>query len=229
MRKHVSLTTFFGGIMQYVLMDLDGTLTNSEKGIVRSFDYALKHFGIETDDLSKLHKYIGPPLLESFMEDYGFPREKAQEAVEKYRERYNVTGLFENEVYEGMEEALKKLNEAGKKLIVATSKPEDLAKRITDHFGLSKYFIDICGASADDVRSKKTDVMKYALEKNNVTDLSEAVMVGDRLFDIEGAHACGLKCVAVLYGFGNEKEFAEYNADYVAKTPEDMADIIIGL
>ncbi len=215
--------------MKYIFLDLDGTITDSREGITNCFAYALNHFGIEVENKADLEQYIGPPLEQSFREGFGFDTEKAALAVAKYRERFVPVGMYENLVYPGMEEALKKLKEAGKVLIVATSKPEYMAKRILAHFHLDTYFEDICGADDDKNRSKKDEVIRYALEKHGITDTEEVLMVGDRFHDVAGAAKCGLKCMGVLYGFGNREELEEAGAAYIAETVEDMAQSIVSL
>ena len=215
--------------MEYIFMDLDGTITDSREGITKCFQYALHEFGIEVDDLSTLEQYIGPPLELSFREGFGFSPEQAARAVVKYRERYVPIGLYENRVYDGLEEALQKMKEAGKVLIVATSKPEHMAVKVLEHFGLDGYFDDICGAGDDHNRNKKDEIIRYALNKHEITDLSEVLMVGDRKFDVIGARNCGLKCMGVLYGFGDRAEMEEAGAAYIAETVEEMADMIVSL
>jgi len=214
---------------RYVLFDLDGTVTNPEEGITKSFAYALEHMGIHVEELSELRKVIGPPLLQSFDEFYHFTHEEALVATEKYRERYQVTGWAENEVYDGMEEALKKLSEAGMKLILATSKPERFAVRIMEHFELAKYFTMLCGADdyAKD-RSTKEQVVRYAIEQNGITDIGEVIMVGDRKYDVTGAAAVGIETIGVLYGFGDEQELSEAGAVHLVKTPEELVRYLLG-
>ena len=163
------------------------------------------------------------------MKDFGFEEEKATEAVAKYRERFTPIGMYENEVYKGMEQALQSLKEAGKGLIVATSKPEHMAKKILAHFKLDGYFDDICGSCDDSNRNEKDEVIRYALEKHGITDLDDVLMVGDRKFDVIGAAKCGLKCMGVLYGFGDREELEQAGAAYIAETVEDMARIIVSL
>ena len=180
-------------------------------------------------DRAELERYIGPPLEQSFREGFGFEPEKTAQAVAKYRERFVPTGMFENRVYDGMEEALQRLKEAGKVLIVATSKPEYMAVRILEHFGLDGYFDDICGSDDDHNRNKKDEVIRYALEKHGITDLSDVLMVGDRKFDVIGAEKCGLQCMGVLYGFGDRAELETAGAAYIAETPEEMAQMIVAL
>jgi len=215
--------------MEYVFLDLDGTITDSREGITNCFEYALNYFGIEVKNKAELEQYIGPPLEQSFREGFGFDSEKAELAVAKYRERYAPIGLYENFVYSGIENALQKLKEAGKVLIVATSKPEHMAKKVLEHFGLDGYFDDICGADSDKNRSKKDEVIRYALEKHDITDLDDVLMVGDRKFDVIGAGKCGLKCMGVLYGYGDREELETAGAAYIAETVEDMAQMIVSL
>lgn len=215
--------------MKYILMDLDGTITNPKVGITKSFQYALKHFDINIEDLDTLTKHIGPPLLDTFRREYGFSETETQKAVEKYREYFNRQGILENEVYSGMKQLLSKLNQAEMKVIVATSKPESLAVRILEHFGLAEYFQDICGADFDETRSSKEDVIQYALEKNKINEISQVVMVGDRKYDVEGAKAHGMKCIGVLYGFGSRQELEEAGADLIAETVEKVYERIIEL
>lgn len=215
--------------MDYILIDLDGTLTNPKEGITKSVQYAMRSMNIFIDDLDSLTKHIGPPLRDGFVEYYGFTEEEAEQAVEKYREYYRDKGILENEVYDGMEGLLTRLKQAGKYLIVATSKPEELAIQILEYFHLDHYFDDICGATLDSSRDNKEAVIRYALEKNSVTDLDRVVMVGDRKFDILGAKAVGISSIGVLYGFGSEEELVEAGADRIATTVDDVYDIIIDL
>ena len=212
-----------------ILMDLDGTITDPKVGITRSVQYALRSKGLNIEDPDSLCKHIGPPLLSSFMNFYGFSRQEAEELVEKYREYFTVTGMYENKVYEGMEELLKRLTQDGKRLIVATSKAEKFAVKILEHFGLAQYFEDICGATMDSSRSEKADVIRYALEKNYITELEEAVMVGDREHDIFGASQVGIASIGVLYGYGSREELEKAQADRIAETVPEVYDVIISM
>ena len=202
------------------LFDLDGTITDSALGITNSVMYALKKFGIEETDRTKLYKFIGPPLTESFEKFYGFTKEQSLDGVKYYREYY------ENRVYDGLEEVLKKINEAGKQAIVATSKPEKYAKIIIDHFHLTQYFACVAGMEMDGGRGTKAQVITYALEKNDITDKSNVLMIGDREHDVIGAHENGLDCLGILYGFGSRKEFEEAGADYIRENVEDILQFV---
>ena len=209
------------------LFDLDGTITDSALGITNSVMYALKKFGIEETDRTKsLKKFIGPPLTESMEKYYGMSEEEALLGVKYYREYYHDKGIYENRVYDGLEEVLKKINEAGKQAIVATSKPEKYAKIIMDHFHLTKYFACVAGMEMDGGRGTKAQVITYALEKNDITDKSKVLMIGDREHDVVGAHENGLDCLGILYGFGSRKEFEEAGADYIRENVEDILQFV---
>lgn len=208
-----------------VLFDLDGTLTNPGRGITNSVAYALKKYGIEVNDRKELYKFIGPPLLDSFMKYYGFSEEEAETAIAYYREYFRDTGIFENEVYDGIPELLEEIRNSGRKIILATSKPEEFAKRILVHFGLDKYFDFAAGATMDSSRNKKGDVIAYALKESGCSS-ENAVMVGDRLHDILGAKENGLDSIGVLFGYGSREELENAGADYIAETVKDIIKFI---
>ena len=210
-----------------VLFDLDGTLTDPGVGITKSVEYALNRYGITVPDRAVLYPFIGPPLIDSFMKYYGFSKEQAVEAVEVYREYFRVKGLYENEVYPGVTDLLKALKEAGKTLLIASSKPEGFVLTILKHFDLLPYFDFVGGASMDETRSKKDDVVRYVLKEANVTDPSTAILVGDRKFDVHGAHAFGLDALAVTYGYGTVEELTEAAPEYLASSPEEVKRILI--
>ncbi len=211
---------------QYLLFDLDGTLTDSRPGIVNSIMYALEQMGIKVEDPEELNPFIGPPLPESFREFYGMNPEECTKGVAFYRERYGTVGLFENSVYDGIEDLLKELKAQGKKLLVATSKPEVYSLQILKHFGIYDYFDFVAGATMDNSRSKKADVINYALEGMQVTDKSQAVMIGDRKQDIVGAQAMGLDSIGVAFGYGGVEELTQAGATYVAMTPAEVLKFV---
>lgn len=201
---------------QYLLFDLDGTLTDPMVGITSSVQYALEKFGIHVKYLKDLIPFIGPPLDDSFQEFYGLSKEDAGKAVEYYREYFAPKGIFENEVYPGIPEMLSRLVEAGFTLIVATSKPAVFAKQILEHFGLSDYFSFVGGSELDGTRKRKAEVIGYILETCEIKP-QDAIMIGDRKHDIEGAKLCGLESVGVLYGYGSEEELSKAGADHIIK------------
>ena len=209
-----------------VLFDLDGPLTDPGEGITNSVAYALRKYGIEVSDRSELYKFIGPPLKDSFMKYYGFDEDKSEEAIAYYREYFRETGIFENRVYEDVEDMLRGLHADGKRIVLATSKPEEFAIRILEHFGLRKYFTVVAGAAMDSSRSKKGDVIAYAISLCESFDKYTAVMVGDREHDIIGAKENGLKSIGVLYGYGDENELKTSGADYIVSSPEDILSLV---
>lgn len=209
-----------------ILFDLDGTLTDSGKGITNSVRYALKKYGIEDPEQATLFKFVGPPLIASFQKYYGFSEEQAREAVVYYREYYTTKGIFENEVYEGVEETLRKLKEAGYRLVLATAKPEKFAKIVIEHFGLEHYFDLIAGAALDETRTNKAEVIAYALESLNITDKISVVMVGDREDDVNGAKRNGLACIGVLYGYGDREELEQAGASYIVEQVEELVSLL---
>lgn len=209
-----------------VLFDLDGTVTESSEGIINSIMYALDKLQYTPDDTSVLKKFIGPPLLDSFKKYFGFSNEKSELALKLYREYYIPTGLYQNRVYDGIEELLEKLNAKGYDVLLATSKPEPQAKQVIEHFGLTKYFMFIAGAPLNEKGFTKTDVINYALEHTGTKNKSEILMVGDTHFDIEGAKACGIDSVGVLYGIGDADELK--NATYVVKNVKELEKMLCG-
>lgn len=209
---------------QTILFDLDGTLTDSAPGIIHSVQYALNKYGIKAED-EELRVFIGPPLIHSFQERFGFDHDKALEAVAFYREYFTAGGMFENSVYPGIEKLLGKLKQDGKRLAVATSKPELFSRQILEHFALTPYFDFIGGAAMDESRATKTEVLAYVLETLQA-DPKTAVMIGDRKNDIEAAAALGTQSIGVLYGYGSKEELAAAGATVFAETPEDIYRII---
>lgn len=212
---------------KYVLFDLDGTITDPKIGITKSVQFALKHFNINVTNLDSLCPFIGPPLKDSFIKFYNFDEETALKAVEKYREYYKDTGIFENLLYEGMENLLQKLIAIDNTLIVATSKPTVFAKRIFEYFRINDYFSFISGSELSGNRSKKSEVISYALTENNISDLNDVVMIGDREYDIKGANEVGIDSIGVLYGYGDCSELTNAKATYIARDINDLEQILI--
>ena len=213
---------------KYLLFDLDGTLTDPKIGITTCVQYALHSFGIEEPDLDKLEPFIGPPLRDSFMEFYGFTAKQAEEAVAKYRERFQDTGLFENEVYDGIPEMLKTLQSKGYFLAVASSKPQVYVERILEHFDLASYFEFVGGADLEETRVGKGDVIQYVLDTCGLSDKKEKIlMIGDREHDVLGARKQGLECVGVLFGYGDRKEMEDCHAAYIAESINELRKMLL--
>ena len=213
-------------MFEYILFDLDGTLTDPKEGITKSVQYALASVDIDEPDLDKLEPFIGPPLHESFMEFYGFDRDMAMKLAEKYRERFNVTGIFENKIYPGIADMLKVLKEAGCKISIASSKPTVLVERILDHFDIRKYFDSVVGSNLDGTRTKKEEVVEEALRQLACVK-EKTAMVGDRKFDIEGARAFGLIGVGVSFGYAQGNELEEAGADYIVDSVEELQKLLL--
>lgn len=240
----------------YILFDLDGTLTDSKPGITTCVQYALHRMGIEEPNLDKLEPFIGPPLMDSFHDFYGFSEEQGKQATAYYRERYSVTGLFENEVYPGIDRLLADLKAVGKKLAVASSKPEVYVEQILDHFGLLTYFDVVVGSDLNGTRTKKEEVVEEALrqllseqmfqeimdmkresgeaegpEKAGITagvqKYDAIAMVGDRKFDMAGANAYHITGVGVAYGYAVPGELEKAGADMIAETVEELGKILL--
>ena len=211
--------------MKNILFDLDGTITDPFLGITKAVAYSLNSFDIRINGLDELTVFIGPPLDESFQKYYGMNEEKSWQAVEKYREYYSQIGLFENEVYEGMEDFLKSLIDSGKDLYICTSKPYIFAKKIIEHFGLTKYFKGIYGAELDGTRKNKKDVIAYCLQQERL-NVDDCLMVGDRKHDVIGAHLNRIECVGFLYGYGSKEEFENNDCEYIAKNLKELKEVI---
>ncbi len=211
---------------EYLLFDLDGTLTDPGEGITKSVQYALRAFGIEEEDLNRLVCFIGPPLKDSFIEYYGFTAEDADRAVTVFREYFKDRGIFENEVYDGIDQVLGHLRDSGSKLYVASSKPEVFVRRILKHFKLDSYFTFMGGADFEETRVKKADVIRYVLQENQITDLSKVIMIGDRKHDVLGAKETGMESIGVLYGYGSREELVEAGADHLAETVFDLQKLL---
>ena len=215
------------------LFDLDGTITDPGIGITDSVMYALAKYGITVDERSQLYRFIGPPLLDSFMDFYGFDENKAEQAVAYYREYYRDKGIYGCYVYDGMEMLLQTLKAKGCHILLATSKPEPFAKQILEHFNLSQYFDVIAGSDFENVRNTKAKVITYALTvfaHNNGRKIEEikssAVMVGDRFHDVKGAAENAIPTIGVTFGYGTREELVEAGAAYIAATPQEIADPI---
>lgn len=215
----------------YILFDLDGTLTDPKEGITNSVAYALMSYGIK-ENPDKLTPFIGPPLHESFMVYYNFDEKKAMEAVDKYREYFADKGIFENKLYPETEGFLKTLRAAGKKIALATSKPEVFARRILEHFHIDSYFDVIVGSNMDGSRTKKAEVItevfaRFQAAEGRIPSKSEIVMIGDRLHDIVGAAENGIDSIGVTFGYGGYDELYKAGANYIADCFEETKKWIL--
>ncbi len=216
--------------LQYttLLFDLDGTLTDSEAGIVGCVRHSLRAFDIEEADTMLLRSFIGPPLHVSYRRHYGFSEAQIEAAVALFRERYEATGKFENRPYDGIPELLGRLKAAGFELMLATSKPEHFARQILAHFDLSSHFDCICGADDVQGRFEKQHVIETLLREHPQLGRDNTVMIGDRVYDVEGAALCGLDCIGVAYGFGGRGELEIAGAKYIVESVDALGALLLG-
>lgn len=205
-----------------LLFDLDGTLTNPQEGITKCVQYALQSFGINEPDLEKLVPFIGPPLIQSFMEFYNMSEDEARKAVAVYRERFSTVGLFENFPYPGIADMLAALKAQGRVLAVASSKPTVYVRRILEKFELASYFNVIEGSNLDGTRVDKKEVIAEVLAQLGNPSADDLLMIGDRKFDVIGARKMGFGCVGVRFGFAAPNELEESGAVYIADTVQDL-------
>lgn len=202
-----------------ILFDLDGTLTDSGEGIINCATLALETLGMPVPSREEMRIFVGPPLHDTFVK-FGVPKDQVEEAVKIFRGRYFTVGKYENFPYPGIPELLQKLKDAGHTLYVATSKPETLALDVTSHFDLAKYFDLICGATLDNSRVNKEDVITYLLDLSGGAE--NAVMVGDTEFDVLGAKAHGIPTIGVTWGYGTEESMVNAGAAHIVHTPEAL-------
>ena len=211
-----------------ILFDVDGTLTDSGEGITKSVQYTLEKYGIIEPDLNNFRKFIGPPLIDSFMKYYGFSKEESVRARNIFNERYQPIGWMENRPYDGIEAVLDELQKAGIMMGVATSKPEGVANKVLEYFDLKKYFSVICAAPNNGLNGEKPGRIRAAIEEARTLgcEAKNVIMVGDTRFDVLGAHECGIPCVGVTWGFAVEGEFEACDTEFVVDTMEELLNIL---
>lgn len=212
-------------MIKYLLFDLDGTITDPKEGITKCVQYALSKFDIE-EECDNLLSFIGPPLTDSFIDFYGFDKQKAELAIKYYRERYAKIGLFENSAIDGIHEVLEKLKNSGYTLAVATSKPTCFAISICEKYDFSKYFDIIMGSELDGTRTKKSEIIYEVLKQLNAKP-EEVVMVGDRKYDIIGAKEVGTASIGVRFGYAEDGELEKAGADFIVGTPNELLSCIL--
>ena len=215
--------------LTHIFFDLDGTLTDPGIGITSAVMYALAKFGIEEQDRTALYSFNGPPLLDSFRDRFGFNTDQCFKALGYYREYFEAKGIFENKVYPGIPDLLSSLQQNGLKLVLASSKPEMYTGKILEHFNLERYFVFLAGSLPDERRSKKSEVIAYALNSCGIHDTSAVLMVGDRRYDIAGAHENNIKAAGVLYGYGSREEMKSAGADYITDTVQDTKQLLVSI
>jgi phosphoglycolate phosphatase len=212
--------------MKAVLFDMDGTLIDSSEGIIKSAQYALTHYGIEETDMQNLMSFIGPPLAYSFKNRYGFSEEKAREAVDVYRERYTKIGIFECSLYPGVRECIEQLKEMGYLIGMASSKPEESCRRILKHFDLIDLFDDVVGATPDGRIDTKEEVLSEVMRRWHEIPREEMCLIGDTIFDVEGANQKEIPCICVSYGFGDVEEMLAAGALKICDSMSELPQAI---
>lgn len=206
-----------------ILFDLDGTLTDSGPGIMNGVEYAVERLGLPRHERSYYRRFIGPPLQWSFQEFFGLDEARAKEAVRVYRSYYADKGIWENAPYPGIRELLAKLHGAGRALAVATSKPEVLAVRVLEHYGLMPYLACVAGATLAEAKDQKPEAIRRCLAQCP----GEAVMVGDRFYDVHGAQVNHIPAIGVLYGYGGREELAQAGADALAEDVPELERLLV--
>lgn len=212
--------------MKAVLFDLDGTLIDSSEGITKSVQYTLDYYGVEEHDLKKLRCFIGPPLKLSFMNHYNFTEEQAIEAVAKYRERYQPIGIYECSLYPGVEECIRELKKKGYLIGMASSKPEVSCRKILEHFNIIDLFDDVVGATLDGRIDTKEEVLNEVMRRWEHVDKNDMCLIGDTLFDVEGANQVGIKTVGVSFGFGDISAMKEAGAATICDSMVEVIDAV---
>lgn len=214
---------------KYILFDLDGTISRSADGIRASLEGAIEAMGKLVPDLSDYTQYIGPPLIDTFLNLCHFSREESAEGVELYREIYNKNGKYKNTAYDGVEELLKRIKSEGKKIAVCSSKYELFAEEIIEILGLTRYFDAICGSTLDGSRKDKKDLIPYALKSLGTTlekDRENAIIIGDTYFDARGAAQTGIDFVGAAYGYGDFELMKKEGGKLFADKPLEIYDLI---
>lgn len=209
-----------------IAFDLDGTLSDPARGLVEGFVYAFRKMGIEYGDRESLKRFIGPPLIETWMPEFNLSYDEAERAVILFREYYNVYGWWDNTIYDGIRELLAELKKMGKTVVLTTSKPEDTALDILRLFDIRRYFDFVGGASSHKTRERKSEVIDYVLDSIGCTDRSRCVLIGDRVYDAVGARECGIDSIGVEWGHGSAEELASSPFTYLAGTPGDVLALI---
>ena len=210
---------------KYILFDLDGTITDSSEGIINSVVYALEKMDVNITDRDVLKKFVGPPLVDSFMKYFGFTKKEAEEGLRLYREYFSEKGIFENRLFDGMDNLLVSLKDAGYVLALATSKPDLFANQVLEFFDIKKHFSHISACPMDESNTTKLDVMRDAIAMVSAEDNSQIIMIGDTSFDVNGAKICGIDSIGVLYGTDTAEELK--NATYLAKNVEEIRNILL--
>lgn len=211
----------------HIIFDLDGTLTDSTRGIGSSIKYSLDKMQLDGFNGVVLDEFIGPPLQQGFKKLFGLNERNTELAVEYFREYYSVHGLLENDPYPGIFEMLEELHFTGKQLFIATSKLEKFAVQISEYFGFAKYIVQLKGADYKGENATKSTIIAHLLESRQLSPSKKIAMIGDTVFDIEGGKENGLSTMAVLYGFGKKEDLERARPDYLVNNVEELYELLV--
>ncbi len=211
----------------YILFDLDGTVSDSQNGILNSIRYCLSHYGINSPDPAFLKKFIGPPLVQSLIEYYAFEPAEARRAVDIYHKYFSNKGIFQNTLFPGIQQVLETLYQKEKTIILATSQPTYLAEKITEYLNIKTYFTDIIGSNADGTRMDKREILQHIFDLHTEIPRKSFIMIGDRMHDILGARHHGIDSVWVNYGYGDDEEKQSSKPTYAIEKVEDLYNLLI--
>ena len=214
-------------MLQCAMFDLDGTLFDTSEGIKMCYRKGLEHFGICVEDDRELDKVIGPSLYHSYSRFFGLEGEQVTQAVGIYRDLYGSEGIYMIRMFDGVEELLNTLKQNGFTICLTTTKPYVMARKILGFTGLDRYFDAVCGANLDGSMSDKLDLINESLKQSGFTDRNRACMIGDRLYDVEGAKKAGVWSIGVTYGFGTREELEEAGADFLADSPAEIGRLLL--
>lgn len=205
----------------FIVFDFDGTIADTRRGVFDSIIYALTSYGYEVPDENVLNSFLGPPLYESFKKTTDCSDEMAQTLTAKYRELYTDNAMYRLRLFDGVEDMLKKLKANGIRMAIASSKPEKFFSKLLGHLGITEYFDVVRGASLGDIHNTKQAIIARAMEELGA-EKEKTLMVGDRVFDIEGAKENGIKSAGVVFGFDYTQELENAGADFIVKTTEEL-------
>ncbi|MGD6960871.1 HAD family hydrolase [Fictibacillus phosphorivorans] len=212
---------------EYILFDLDGTLSDPKIGITKSVQFALRRMGITEENLDHLESFIGPPLQQSFQEFYSFNETQIRTAITYYRERFKDIGMYENTLYEHIPSLLQELSDNGLTVVVATSKPTVFAEEILKYFNIYHYFDLIVGSNLNGTRTSKTEIIQHILHHYIDQPKETFIMIGDRKHDIIGAHNTGIDSIGVTYGYGSMEELTNAKPTSIVKTVSELREVIL--
>lgn len=215
-----------------ILFDFDGTVFDTSPGVFNGIQFMLDYYGLKCDR-ANFPLMIGPPLTESFEHIIKMPKNMIPEAISKFREYYTEKGIFECAVYDGVRQLVESLRAHGKRVMIATSKPELFANQILERNGMRGLFDFVGGSDMEEAkRVEKIDVIRYVLAENGLENeeaRKSTLMIGDRKYDVLGAHEACLECMGILWGFGNRAEFEDCHADYILETPEEVKRFLLSM